>query len=170
MPMYWWSAVYSSLLLENGDFLLLEDGSKIVTEASTTTQSWRLTNDLYVYDGSWKNVLNCWIYDGANWKVCYVDEAMTLNTFLVFDFGGGTLQFDWTYTGTRPQDWRIYIDKSSDLGLSWTNLTNYDVTVSPQSLTSLSSSDWYRCRLAFATDTAYQATGSPIVQQPPYPV
>jgi hypothetical protein len=170
MPMYWWSAVYSSLLLENGDFLLLEDGSKIVTEASTTTQSWRLTNDLYVYDGSWKNVLNCWIYDGANWKVCYVDEAMTLNTFLVFDFGGGTLQFDWTYTGTRPQDWRIYIDKSSDLGLSWTNLTNYDVTVSPQLLTSLSSSDWYRCRLAFATDTAYQATGSPIVQQPPYPV
>lgn len=170
MPMYWWADAYSVLLQENGDRILLENGDKIITQGSTVGVSWRLTTDLSVWDGSWKNVLNCWIYDGSAWKVCYIDNAMTLNSFDVLDAGGGSLVFSWTYTGTRPQDWRIYIDYSTNSGSTWTNLTNFDVSVSPQTITSLSASDWYRCRLVFATDTAYQATGSPIVKQPPYPV
>lgn len=169
MAMYWWSNAFSSLLLESGDFLLLEDGSKVVTEASTTGYSWRLTTDLSVYDGTWKNVLNCWVYDGTAWKVCYIDNAMSLDSFSVLNLGGGTLQFSWTYTGSRPGDWRIYLDSSSSSGASWTNIANYAVTASSATINSLSATDWYRCRLVFATDTVYQATGSPIVQQPPYP-
>lgn len=168
MPMSWWAAVYSALLKEDGDFLLLEDGSKIVTEASSTTASWRATQDLWVWDGSWKSVLNGWIYDGSNWRIGYIENAMSLDSFDVFDFGGGTLGFSWTYTGSRPGDWRLYIDESTDSGSTWTNIADFDLTVSPQNLTQ-SASDWYRARLVFASDTLYQATGSPIVKQPPYP-
>ena len=168
MPMYWWAAPYNVLLKEDGDFLLLEDGSKIITEGSNTTASWRLTDDLWVWDGSWKPVLNCWIYDGSAWKVCYIDNAMSLDTFDILDAGGGTLVISWTYTGTRPQDWRIYLDKSTDSGATYTNVADYDVTVSPQNYSG-SASDWYRLRLVFATDTVYQATGSPKLLQPPYP-
>lgn len=166
--MYWWAAPYNVLLKEDGDFLLLEDGSKIITEASNTTASWRLTNDLWVWDGSWKSVLNCWIWDGSAWKVCYIDNAMSLDTFDILNAGGGTLVISWTYTGTRPQDWRIYLDKSTDSGATYTNVADYDVTVSPQNYSG-SASDWYRLRLVFATDTVYQATGSPKLLQPPYP-
>lgn len=169
MPMYWWAAPYSVLLQENGDALLLEDGSKIITEISSTTASWRLTDDLWVWDGSWKPVLNCWIWDGSAWKVCYIDNAMSLDTFDILNAGGGTLVISWTYTGTRPQDWRIYLDASTDSGATYTNVADYDVTVSPQNYSG-SASDYYRLRLAFATDTVYQATGSPKLLQPPYPV
>jgi len=48
-------------------------------------------------------------------------------------------------------------------------VADYDVTVSPQNYSG-SASDWYRLRLVFATDTVYQATGSPKLLQPPYPV
>lgn len=170
MPMYWWAAPYNVLLKENGEFLLLEDGSKIITEGSNTTASWRLTSDLWVYDSTWKSVLNCWIYNGLAWKVCYVSGTHSLDSFTVNDAGGGTLTFSWTYTSSRPGDWRMYLDKSSNSGSTWTNITNYDVTTSPQNVTSLSASDWYRLRMVFATDTVYQANGSPIIKQPPYPV
>lgn len=168
MPMYWWANAYSVLLKEDGDKILQEDGSALITEGSTVGASWRLTNDLHVWDGSWKPVLNCWIWDGAAWKVCYIDNAMTLETFTVLNAGGGTLIISWTYTGTRPQDWRIYLDKSTDSGATYTNVANYDVTTSGQNYSG-SASDWYRLRLVFATDTVYQATGSPKLKQPPYP-
>ena len=169
MAMYWWADAYSKLLQENGDYLLLENGDKIITEGSTVGASWRLTTDLSVWDGSWKNELNCWIWDGSTWKVCYIDNAMSLTDFDILNLGGGTLEFSWTYSGSRPQDWRIYLDYSTNSGTTWTNLGNYDVTTSPATVTSISSTDWYRCRLVFATDTVYQASGSPIVLQPPYP-
>lgn len=169
MAMYWWADAYSKLLLESGDYLLLENGDRIITEDSTVGASWRLTTDLSVYDGSWKNVLNCWIWNGSAWKVCYIDNAMSLSSFSVLNLGGGTLRFSWTFSGSRPQDWRIYIDKSSNSGSTWSSVGNYSVTTSPQSVSSLSATDWYRCRLAFASDTSYQATSSPITKQPPYP-
>lgn len=169
MPMYWWANAYSVLLKEDGDKILQEDGSAFITEGSTVGASWRLTNDLSVWDGSWKNVLNCWIYDGSAWKVCYIDNAMSLDDFDILDAGGGTLVISWAYTGTRPQDWRIYLDASSNSGATYTNVADYDVTVSPQNYSG-SASDWYRLRLVFATDTVYQATGSPKFLQPPYPV
>lgn len=168
MPMYWWANAYSVLLKEDGDKLLQEDGSFFITEGSTVGTSWRLTNDLSVYDGSWKNVLNCWIYDGSAWRVSYIDAAMSLDDFDILDAGGGTLVISWTYTGTRPQDWRIYLDKSTDSGATYSNVADYDVTVSPQNYSG-SNADYYRLRLVFATDTLYQATGSPKLLQPPYP-
>ena len=102
------------------------------------------------------------------WKVCYIDNAMSLDDFDILNAGGGTLVISWAYTGTRPQDWRIYLDKSTDSGATYTNVADYAVTVSPQNYSG-SASDWYRLRLVFATDTVYQATGSPKLLQPPYP-
>lgn len=168
MAMYWWANAYSVLLKEDGDKLLQEDGSYFITEASTVGTSWRNTIDLSVYDGSWKNVLNCWIWNGSAWKVCYIDKAMSLDSFGIFNNGGGNLTVSWTYTGTRPQDWRIYLDRSTDNGVTYTNVANYDVTTSGQSYSG-SASDYYRLRLVFASDTAYQSTGSPKLLQPPYP-
>ncbi len=53
---------------------------------------------------------------------------MSLDTFDILDAGGGTLVISWTYTGTRPQDWRIYLDASSNSGATYTNVADYDVT------------------------------------------
>lgn len=128
---------------------------------------WKSTTNLSVWDGSWKEVKRCWIYDGS-WKLCHTAPA-SLDSFSVFDFGGGTLEFSWTYTSSFTSDWGIRIDKSSDSGGSWTNIASYTLGDSPQSVTSLSASDWYRCRMVDVTDENVQATDSPRIAQPPYP-
>jgi len=131
--------------------------------------SWKTTNNLWVYDGGWKLALNCWIWDSnsSSWRVCFTPTA-SLDSFSVFNFGGGTLEFSWTYTANVASDWRMYLDASSDSGATWANVTNYAVTESP-SYENVSSTDWYRLRMVFDTDTSYQANGSPIIVSPPYP-
>lgn len=131
--------------------------------------SWKTTNNLWVYDGSWKLVLNCWIWDtsSSSWRVCFTPTA-SLDSFGIFNFGGGSLEASWTYTANVGSDWRMYLDYSTDSGVTWANLSNHAVTASPLAFTG-SSSDWYRLRMVFATDTSYAANGSPIVVSPPYP-
>lgn len=128
---------------------------------------WKTTDVLSVWDGSWKEVKTCWIWDGS-WKVCHVAPA-SLDSFDVFDFGGGTLEFSWTYTSGFASDWQIKIDSSSNSGSSYTNIATYNMGDSPQSLTSLSASDWYRCRMVLVADGTTQADNSPLVDTPPYP-
>lgn len=131
--------------------------------------SWKTALEMSVYDtNQWKEMRACWIWDGS-WKLCHYAPAQ-LFSFDVFDFGGGTLEFSWTTTSlTFPGDWEIKIDKSTDSGASWTNIATYATGDSPQLVTSLSASDWYRCRMILLADGTTQASGSPIVDQPPYP-
>lgn len=151
-----------------------------------TSSAWQETQDLYVNDGQrgdpWKRVIECYIYDGSAWKLCFIAEA-SLDSFTVLDDSSGcdptlgNVLISWTYSvpaGTEG-DWYINIDFSFDNGSSWTQwksnlgLDDGPIGDSLDGQVGFSSLDntWFRLRMVRVAD-GIPATNSPRFAYPPF--
>jgi hypothetical protein len=83
--------------------------------------SWRLTSQLYVYSGgAWVEVKECWIYDGTQWRRCFVGGG-SLGVVTVAVAFGDVVDVSWAYTAADPSVWLMTFEVSSD-NSSWTTV------------------------------------------------
>lgn len=139
---------------------------------------WRLTDQLYVSDGTqWLDVVECWIFDGNNWLRCF-RELGSLDSVTATNPFADVLEVGWTYTVRTPSQWLMSFEFSFDSGTTWAygfentipaddsnNPFQFDFDGVP-GFSSLNSTD---VRLSMRFVGVDQATGSPFAVAPPYP-
>jgi len=142
----------------------------------TGASVWRLTDELYVHDGtSWQNVIEAWIWNGA-WRRCFV-QAGSLDSLTVFSSSPDTLSIGWTYTASNPSEWLMSLEYSFDNGSNWTyyfeNLFGADDAQNPylagfDGIPGYTDLDNVLIRLSMRLNGTTHATGSPADAFPPY--
>ena len=147
-------------------------------ETDPASGTWRLTTDLWVWDGSiWSPVKSAWIWSGAQWELCHTAPA-SLDSFAIYDRicdpTLGVFRATWSYTGVDITSWNIAVDYSFNSGASYTTHTSnidptdlqFDGTLDGLSgFTSLDNT-YFRLRLL---QGSVNATNSPRYAYPTFP-
>jgi hypothetical protein len=146
----------------------------------TNTQTWRETVDLFAYDdGQWKQVIQCWIHDGIDWKLTHTAPT-TLSSVFVFDSfcdpTSGNFRVTWSYNSPNISDWAIHVEYSFNSGVSYNTLTNnadastgqYDGSLEGVSGFSSLDNTYFRISLKSIADGSTNAISSPQVRTPPF--
>jgi hypothetical protein len=138
---------------------------------------WRLTNQLYVSDGTaWREAAECWIwFDG--WKRVFVQPGSLDSVTVVSPFADA-LSVGWTFSASDPSEWLMSFEYSFDFGSSWTFLFENDraaddsdnpFTVSFDGVPGYVSLDDTYVRLSMRLGGTTHATNSPTTKFPPFP-
>jgi hypothetical protein len=133
---------------------------------------WRLTSQLYVFSGTWLEVSECWIWDGTQWRRCFVGGG-ALNSVSVAVVFGDVVDVSWTFTAADPSQWLMTFEVSDDESTWSTVDTGGDYTVDdaqPFQIAldafGLTKDDAY-IRVSMRRSGSH-ATGSPITVDPPH--
>jgi hypothetical protein len=138
---------------------------------------WRLTNQLYVSDGTaWREAAECWIwFDG--WKRCFVQPG-SLDSVTVTNPFGNVLEVGWTYSASDPSDWKMSFEYSFNFGSTWTYLFENTISaddagnpfqVDFDGVSGFSDLDDTYVRLSMRLSGTTHATNSPTAKFPPFP-
>lgn len=144
---------------------------------------WRETDELYVYDGSWKQVVECYNYEpgSSTWKLCHV-APVSLNSFTITDTSVGcdptlgNFQAAWTYTAYTTTPWTVRLEYSFDSGANWALFNNYVLTDSPVTSLSLDGvpgftsldNTYFKLKVEYTTESAISGSSSPRTATPPF--